>query len=583
MLYADVIVKQRTNVEVLTYSVPAGIVPYIRLGSAVTVPVRRRSILAVVVALKQKVASELKNVIRPITAIEREAAYSSNQIATIRELARQSGSSLAEVAFHALGLTARDHEKIEKIQPGQPLFLQASPAQRHKFYRELIGKYGQQRSFVLIFPALALAKNFADSLPGEVSAILDDGKAASRQKLAEHLRTGQPFVVIGTLNRVFTPLHPRDFLVIDQPYHLGNKQQQRPYLRSKTIAVVRGQTEGLAVIFGALLPSVTDVLRFSRREWRLKSIPGETKPLQVLSRRGTRELLLPGLVGQLRRSLDRGQKILFLVLSRGWAPALVCAECGHVATCAVCGRTTAVEGERLVCRYCHHQENWPRACPICQASDWRSVGEGVARAAQELTQKFPDATHQSISGEKVKFDSQAQLTIATEKIFSFPQARFDVVVFLSIDRLLSGSDLDQAWTLLNFLLYFQAQKADIIISTYFPDHELWGIAGQGQIKQFFAHELSRRQKYRLPPYAYQFRVVGQARTEHQLEEQAEQVYQDLIKRPPHSEIGALETERLPSGEWRGSLTVLVAQTLSPAAKDQLRDVLPPAWHLDVEL
>ena len=102
MLYAQVIVKQRTQVSELTYALSAQIVPYVRVGSLVLVPLRRSQVLGIVVGFSRSVAKEMRPNIREIIKMDKNTeVYSAAQIEVIHNLATHYAASLAEVAFHA--------------------------------------------------------------------------------------------------------------------------------------------------------------------------------------------------------------------------------------------------------------------------------------------------------------------------------------------------------------------------------------------------------------------------------------------------------------------------------------------------
>lgn len=579
MIYAEVIVKQRTNVEELTYAVPAPMVPYIRSGSLVTVPLRRRVVGAVVIGLRRSVARDLKEKIRPIATIDRSGALSKQRITVLRQLADYYGASLAEVAFHALNAPLQTNHPSQTIRPLQPRFVQGVWSERQRRYVELVVDH-PGRSFLFVFAQATLAERFAALVRSSTAkSAFDDTRAKTQQELQRRLIHNESFIVIGTLQRAFFPLKCADFIIVDQPYHVGAKQQQRPFMRAATIARIRGTNEGLQLILGDTLPAVEDIPKFTTKRWQLTGVQRPAKPLTIINRRGARDLLVPGLLQEVSTALQRPGRILVLVLARGWAPALVCPECGHIFSCDNCGRTTAVDHGQFVCRYCHHRQKLPTVCPTCGATNLREVGEGVLRVISELKKLFPTVSVQEFSSDQPHY-RRSRITVATEKIFNLPQAQFETVFFLSIDRLLTGAEINDAWSLMGYLLHFQHSAKKIIIQTYFPDHSIWHLAGGGKIRDFFRQELLLRRRYRLPPYAMLFAVVGQGLAR-KMSEQADQIIHHFLSFFPDIQIGELEMEVVSPAENRARFRVLVPK-LTVAQKRALRDFLPPAWHLDVE-
>ncbi len=584
MVYAEVIVKQRTNVSELTYGVPAQIIPYLKVGSLVTVPLRRKQVRGVVVGLKRTVPKELRPVIKNISTIERGKGLSAAQIDTIRYLATYYGASLAEVAFHALNQPAIDYPMPENLpESSSPVFLQADWPERESYYLELIRR-SADRHRILVICSL---QSFADSLyaaTGSLAAhvVLDNGKAIVRQRIEELVKNNLPFVLISTIQRSFFPLSPGDLLIVDQPDHIGAKQQMRPFMRVKTIAQTRAKAENLRLVMGAILPAVEDIPKLASKQWQLESKLTDKEPLTVINRKGSRSLFAPGLESILIEKASSNQKILVLVLARGWAPALVCADCGHIFECSNCSRTTSVTNKHLVCRYCHTTEPLPNSCPICHSLNIRPVGEGTSRVAQEIKQLIPQVGVQEFSSDSPRFNPSCQVTVATEKILSLPQTHFDTVVFLSTDRLLTGAELGMTWELFGFLQTFKQRHSEVIVETYFPDNKIWGLAGRGAIKEYFQYELGARKQYQLPPFAGLVGFVGSGSSDKTLVEQADRLVEELLKVLANAEVSQYNQELLPSGEHRLSFRVLTPQPLSSRAKNIIKDLLLPSWHLDIE-
>jgi len=580
MLFAQTIVKQRTGVEELTYAVPAQIVPYLKMGSLVTVPLRRRQVRAIVVGLRKTVSKELRPKIKSIVSIERTQGLSDAQIRVIRRLAIYYAASLAEVAFHALGGQATLGLSRPAQAVGKPVFLQADWEDRTSEYVKLIAKH-PRKSFLLLFAQASYAEAFAVlARKLRLEVVFDDGKAATRKTLESLQAASTPFVLIATIQKAFYPLSPGDVIVIDQPNHVGAKQQQRPFMRTQTIGRVRAQEEALQLIVGDSLPGVTDVLRFVRDQWQLKSRPYQVKPLTIFNRKGSRSLLVEGLQREIADRLQKKERLLILVMARGWAPALVCTECGHIFECQQCGRTTSLERGELVCRYCHHRDPRPTQCSVCGSELLHEVGEGVTKVVAELRQSFPGVSVQEVSGDQPHYRPSTQLTVATEKIFSWPALSVDTAIFLSVDRLLTAAQLNNTSELLAYLLYFQRRARTVLVQTYFPDHYIWGIAGQTRIKEFFQRELSLRKRYHLPPYSQLFSVVGQVHSVEALHRQLPQLIDTVLAHLKDAQIGEVQIEPV-ANQQRARFSVLTSQ-LTDKQKLTLRDALPPAWHLDIE-
>ncbi|OGD60844.1 hypothetical protein A3A71_02975 [Candidatus Berkelbacteria bacterium RIFCSPLOWO2_01_FULL_50_28] len=560
MLYAQVIVKKKTQVEELSYSVPARIIPYIRVGSLVSVPLRHKNVKAVVVKFVRSVPHELKDKIREILSIDKKTLpLTEERIRVIEELALKTGSTVAEIAFHALPTTA----KTLQVQPEGQAFrfgmrkvivIQGTLCWRCEQYRKLLAKYGEKRNFVFVF-----AKGqFADAF--KASNASENGRA-----------------IVSTLRDIFAPLNRGDFLVVDQPYHAGSTFSQRPYLSARQIAAIRGEVEGINVIFGDNLLPIEDYPQVQRGFWKLLAQKTVLKPLFVSDRRGSRELIMPSVLQRLEKLIANGERGLALVMSRGWAQALVCGECGYVFTCDNCGRTSSLNAEKLQCRYCATVRDWPKACPKCRSAILRAVGEGVSQFANLLQKAFPGARVAMLSADAPEIDLKADILVATEKIFSFPDVNFDESFILSADRPLSGAKLGGIGDLLGHALELQANSKRVSVQTYSPDHPVWGFASTGKFNSYYEMGLENRRLLRLPPFGSVITFVGFGRHTESLLKEATGIGEKLSKVLSNVEISFAEITDRTGQNYRAEFTVLLPTRPSPKTLHLIRAQLPMSW------
>lgn len=79
---------------------------------------------------------------------------------------------------------------------------------------------------------------------------------------------------------------------------------------------------------------------------------------------------------------------------RGYAPLLICRDCGHRIQCPHCTAWLAehrITGE-LICHHCGFKMFTPKRCPECGSEDGLTAcGPGVERIAEEVRNRFPEA------------------------------------------------------------------------------------------------------------------------------------------------------------------------------------------------
>ena len=113
----------------------------------------------------------------------------------------------------------------------------------------------------------------------------------------------------------------------------------------------------------------------SRRE-RMRSIPQR----EYMSLEAGLSLQM---LDAIRAALDGGGQVLVFRNRRGYAPVLLCHDCGWSAQCPRCsapeqGRpmTVHAQGRRLQCHHCGHRRSAPPACPDCASLGLQPQGAG---------------------------------------------------------------------------------------------------------------------------------------------------------------------------------------------------------------
>jgi len=269
-------------------------------------------------------------------------------------------------------------------------------------------------------------------------------------------------------------------------------------------------------------------------------------------------------------------------MARGWASALVCQECGYIFSCENCHRTSAVSRQGLRCCYCAAETDTPKNCLACRSENLKAIGEGVSAVKNYLSNKFKNIQIQELSSDKPFLEQKTQVIVATEKIFSFPNTKFDKVYIVSADRLLSGTHLDGAWRLLGYLIELQNRSKQIVVQTYFPESNVWTSAATGNVRPFFAQELANRQQLNLPPYGAVIVIRGSSSTTEKLFKQAEKITEEILKILPKADISFPEIDDRSGGLYHGRFTVYLSKQPQNSLKNKLATTLPPAWHLDID-
>jgi len=388
------------------------------------------------------------------------------------------------------------------------------------------------RQALVLVPEIGLTPQLMDRFTerlGRRPVILHSGLGdADRLAAWRDARGGAAGVVVGTRSAVFTPLARAGLIIVDEEHDPSLKQQEGFRYSARDLAVARARHEDVPVVLGSATPSLDSLANVERGLYRRVELPrragGAAPPalrLVDLGRHPPIDGLSAPLIDAIERHLgDEGQVLLYLN-RRGYAPTLLCRDCGHVAECRRCdARMTLHAGDqRLRCHHCGSERPVDTSCPACGGTV-AALGRGTERVEEAVHGRFAgyrvsridsDSTQRKGSMESALDDARsgrAQILVGTQMLSKghhFP--RLTLVGVLNADQGLFGSDFRSAERLAQTLLQVsgRAGRADrpgeVLIQTDFPQHPLLQRLVQQGYADFARAALAERRDSGWPPYS----------------------------------------------------------------------------------
>jgi len=337
-------------------------------------------------------------------------------------------------------------------------------------------------------------------------------------------------IVIGTRSAVFTPLARPGLIIIDEEHDLSFKQQEGFRYHGRDVAVRRAQLEGIPVLLGSATPALETLANVQAGRYRrlaLTQRAGSASPPVVRCLDIRAQPLSEGLSAPARarmaETLARGEQVLVFINRRGYAPVLLCHDCGWQADCARCDARPTLHRDpvRLHCHHCGSERPPPRACPDCASTDLRPLGVGTERLEEALAQLFPGTPVYRIDRDSTRRKGSLQaligqihaggpaLLVGTQMLAKghhFPNVT--LVVIPDCDSGLFSADFRGSERLAQLLVQVagragRAERAgEVLLQTHQPDHPLLRtLLEQGYLA--CARELlGERRLLGLPPSGY---------------------------------------------------------------------------------
>ncbi|MDQ1248078.1 MAG: hypothetical protein QG597_2450 [Actinomycetota bacterium] len=237
--------------------------------------------------------------------------------------------------------------------------------------------------------------------PKPTSVVLTAG-AGPQARYGAYLRalSGQAEVVIGTRSAAFAPVPELGLIVLWRDADPSMPDPQAPYWHPREVTGLRSATELVPWIAAGRSRS-TEVQRLvevgwageatpPREAWRAAGPPVRAVGEADLARDGAAfAARLPKAAFEVARTGLTAGPVLVQVARRGYVPAVACAQCRELATCAECQgplRLPARGGSPTCGRCGAVVQAWQ--CPTCGGHRLRAVRVGSARTAEELARAF---------------------------------------------------------------------------------------------------------------------------------------------------------------------------------------------------
>jgi primosomal protein N' (replication factor Y) len=226
----------------------------------------------------------------------------------------------------------------------------------------------------------------------------------------------------------------------------------------------------------------------------------------------------------MRSRLARGEQVLLFLNRRGFAPTLICHECGWIGQCARCDArlTLHVHQTRLLCHHCGADHAVPVGCSSCGSVDLRALGQGTERIEQSLEQQFPDVGIARMDRDSTRRkgslqtlltsiqSGESRILIGTQMLAKghhFPNV--SLVGIVDGYQGLFGADFRASERMAQLITQVagRAGRADkpglVTIQTHYPDHPLLRTLVTDGYHAFAAAALEERAAAHLPPYSWQ--------------------------------------------------------------------------------
>ncbi|QSX33255.1 primosomal protein N' [Shewanella avicenniae] len=351
-------------------------------------------------------------------------------------------------------------------------------------------------------------------------------------------RSGEAAIIIGTRSALFTPMRWPGVIILDEEHDSSFKQQEGVGYHARDLAVMRGNLENIPVVLGSATPSLESLHN---------AIAGRYHHLQLSERAGTAVKARQGVIdirnqplrggvsqalfNEMRLHLQAGNQVLLFLNRRGFAPALLCHECGYLHECDRCDAFFTLHqslGE-IRCHHCGNQYAIPRQCHNCGSTMLQGQGIGTEQLEGILSKEFPEypvvRIDRDTTSRKGSLEQQLnaihrgsyRILVGTQMLAKghhFPDVT--LVALLDVDGALFSADFraperfGQLYTQVAGRAGRASKPGTVLLQTHQSDNPLLQDLLQRGYSEFARSQLEERKLALLPPVWHMVLVRAEA-------------------------------------------------------------------------
>lgn len=450
---------------------------------------------------------------------------------------------------------------------------------------------------------------------------------SDKERLNNWLKAKQGIarIIIGTRSAIFTPMADPGLIIIDEEHDSAFKQQDSLRYSARDLALVRGKTENIPVILGSATPALESIHNaiHKRYTWlKLTQRAGDAQPPQMhtldISNATLKGGLSETLISAIHTHLNAGNQILLFLNRRGFAPTLLCHDCGWLASCKRCDAryTYHKRNHNLQCHHCGDMRRLPKQCGDCGSTDLRDIGVGTEKLEEHLKQlftKFPvlridrDSTRRKNSMNELLSEinqGNPAILVGTQMLAKghhFPHVT--LVGMTDIDSGFLSADFRAAEKMAQLIVQVSGRAGrasklgTVLLQTHFPDSLLVQTLIHSGYTTFAEQTLRERELAEFPPFGHLSMIRAEAHQQGlaqaflaEVQHLAEDYKQQLNFNTPHVLGPAPAPMEKRGGRYRMQLLL---QSSKRQSLHQLMNNLIPAieglkssrkvrWSIDVD-
>lgn len=342
-------------------------------------------------------------------------------------------------------------------------------------------------------------------------------------------------VILGARSALFLPFKKLGLVIVDEEHETSYKQQDpSPRYHARSAAIMLAGMSGAKTLLGTATPSMESYYNAQTGKYGLVELTTRYKDIELPEitvvdvkdlrhRRMMEGPFSPLLLREMQQALQRGKQVILFQNRRGYAPMVICKQCGWVPSCQHCDVSLTLHRNmnQLTCHYCGYTYQVPVECPACGCKDLQARGFGTEKIEAEVATLFPDArvarmdldtTRTRNAYERIINDfaqGNTNILIGTQMVSKgLDFANVAVVGILSADAMLNIPDFRAYETA--FMMMEQVsgragrkgERGHVVLQTMNPQLSVVQQVVRNDFQAFYQDVLQERQAFHYPPFTH---------------------------------------------------------------------------------
>ncbi|GJM61134.1 replication restart helicase PriA [Persicobacter diffluens] len=457
---------------------------------------------------------------------------------------------------------------------------------------------------LLALPEIALTTQIVDRL----SKYFGDQMGVYHSKYSDNERVevwkgvvnGTIQFVVGVRSSLLLPFDHLGLIIVDECHETSFKQYDpAPRYYGADLALVLGHLHQARLVMGSATPSFEQFYLAEKGKYKLVQLTErfgqaqlpEIQLVDISRERKAKTMQGPYssvLVKALEEALKKGEQAIIFQNRRGYAPVLICEDCGTVHQCPNCAVSLTKHQfqNELKCHYCGYKAAVPHECFACGSKDLVDQGFGTQKLEESLQQIFPEISIQRMDLDTTRnkysyqtiiddFEKQKiQVLIGTQMVTKgLDFEGVSLVGIVDADRMLGFPDFrsnERAYQMMTQVGGRAGRRAErkgkvIIQSRDLAQATLHTVVEQNYTG-LYKNEIAEREEFHYPPFRRLIKIVVKHREERVCQQAA--VYLNAVLQ-----------------EWLGTHRALGAQSpaVSKIRNEYIREIIVKLERENIDL